>query len=493
MDSPCCLLSDGTCNLCKLEIDDNETIQCYRCKNNFHALCEQSGDKICNKTLLGLYLQKSTKKNFVWYCDSCLTQIEVSNTVSPSFYTQKVDDLEGKIDLLTAKVSSITDVIATNDTGNPFTEGRLFGNTSNQANSNNVWGNVSKVTILKNNLGSSAKLNELEKRVVDDKIQITHAKRNKNGDVVITCPNSSAASQVKHIALQVLPDHSVKDPQVNYSWINVVGFEVSHSTSDIHDLLVKHNAVFDCLKNKTVDQAKEFMEVKVVKPCLKNPSVFRALLKVSKALRKLIKLGKDKLRIGLFSCTVYDQSPQIKRCNRCQHFGHWVASCDASNGKACAKCASLDHETQNCNIDRNYTTRIKCINCIRQGLMYTSPHTADSPTCPCFVNHKNQTHTVPKNRQTGYNFSYQHQSGNIHPMAQVNVPQRFQPLTSAYNQTAQPFNPVTSVYNQTAPLNQPGYSSAYGSSNQYVSNNCLSSAAHGVFPMPNSSQGHLNG
>ena len=48
----------------------------------------------------------------------------------------------------------------------------------------------------------------------------------------------------------------MKDPQVNYSWINVVGFEVSHSTSDIHDLLVKNNAVFDCLKDKTADKEK---------------------------------------------------------------------------------------------------------------------------------------------------------------------------------------------------------------------------------------------
>ena len=491
MDQPCCLLSDGTCNVCKLEVDDNEIIQCYRCKNNFHALCGKSGDKICNKSLLVLYLQKSTKRNFVWYCDSCLTTTEITNTDSQSYYNQKVDVLEGKIDLLAAQLNSITDVITPKDvTGDVISDNNAFLNANQKAKSNTIWGNVSKVTILKNNL-ESAKLNELEKRVMKDEIQITHAKRTPNGDVVITCPTSSAANQVKDIALEVLPNHSVKEPLVNYSWINVVGFEVNHTTSDVFDMLVKNNTVFDCLKQKTPDEAKEFLEVKLVKPCLKNPSVFRALLKVSKALRKVIKLGKDKLRVGLFSCTVYDQSPQIKRCNRCQNFGHWVGNCEASNGKACAKCASLDHETIHCSIDRNDFNRISCINCSRQGIVNIHPrHTADSSTCPCFINHKNQTHNNSRARQTGISI-YHHgvppypqsgnyqQSGNFQPVVPVNV------------NVPQSFHSGAPLYNQTFPVNQSCHSNVYGNSSQYAQNNAISSVS-GVHSLSHSSQGHLN-
>ena len=487
MDQPCCILRDGTCNLCKAEVDDNEMIRCYHCKNNFHALCGHSGDKICNKSLLVLFLQKSTKRNFVWYCDSCITRTELTSTDTQTYYNQKVDDLAGKIDQLSAQVNSIADVISTpNQNAAPLLETNGLMNSGENFSSSNAWGNVSKVTIMKNNLGSPADLNELEKRVVDNHIQITHSKRNNNGDVVITCPNSSAANKVKNIAQQLLPDHTIKDPQVNYSWINVVGFETNHSINDAHALLVKNNAVFDCIKNKTLDEAKEFMEVKAVKPCFKNPTVHRALLKVSKSLRRLIKLGKDKLRIGLFSCTVYDQSPQIKRCNRCQKFGHWVANCDVANGKACAKCSSIDHETQSCNIDRNDLDKVKCINCIREGIVSLHPsHTADSSTCPCFINHKNHALTILKTPQTGNN-QYQRtavshqQSGNFQTM--VPVP------------GSQSFHPAATLHNYNFPMNQQGFSNVYGITNQFGPNNSIPSMSGTplLSHVSHSSQGHLN-
>ena len=104
------------------------------------------------------------------------------------------------------------------------------------------------------------------------------------------------------------------------------------------------------------------------------------------------KLGNDKLRIGLYSCRVYDQAPQIRRCNKCQNFGHWVADCSHNNGIACAKCASLDHETINC----TNSSLKNCINCCRAGISRVHPpHTADSTSCPCFTNYRQKFYTSP--------------------------------------------------------------------------------------------------
>ena len=381
----------GKCNSCVGQIDDNEVMTCFRCKENFHAVCNGS-NVICNKSLLALYHQRSTKRNFVWYCDCCLTQLELVTTESQSSLSPKVRDIENKLDLLTAKVSSITDILAPSST-TALPQG-------NSHFSNSVWQNTSRITILKNSLSGSPDLEQLEKRIVDGHIAITNSKRNHKGDVIITCPTSAAANKVKELANEVLPDHTVNDPLVKYSWINVVGFETNHSSDAIFDLLIANNSAFESLKGKTQEDVAEYLAVKVVKPCLKNPSVYRALIKVSKSLREVIKLGKDKLRIGLYLCTVYDQAPQIRRCNKCQKYGHWVAECNLENGQACAKCASTLHETRNC----PNPSQSKCINCIRAGIVnHHQPHAADSSACPCFVEYRKTSYASNGNTDLSQN------------------------------------------------------------------------------------------
>ena len=291
-------IKDGKCSSCEEQVDDNEVMTCFFCKIHFHAICKGS-NAICNKSLLVLIHQKSTKRNFTWYCDSCLTNLEVDVTSSHASHMQKVTDLEDKIDALNTKVSSITNIL----TGNPPALSSSISDTSHSGlrsngHGNNIWQNTSKVMIMRNNLGS-ANLAQLEERVIDEQIQVTNSKRNVNGDIVITCPTSTAAKKIKDIAAELLPGHTVKDPLVKFSWINVVGFESNHSLDTIHDLLVKNNMFFEFLKGKQLPEVKDFQEVKAVKPCLKNPRIFRALIKVSISLRQVIERGQDNCTLVL--------------------------------------------------------------------------------------------------------------------------------------------------------------------------------------------------
>ena len=385
MTDQCVLADDGTCHQCELQIEDNEVIKCFNCAINFHALCKKASNMICNKSLLATFMQKSTKRNFVWYCDKCLTDLELLRTESQVSQTSKVRDLENKIEILCAKVDSISDVLSplnsTSDSNAPAT----INSVVRTAQANNHWQNTSRVTIMKNSLEGSVNLEQLEKRIVSDQIQVTGSKRNQKGDVIITCPNSTAASKIKDLATEVLPGHTVSDPLITYSWVNVVGFETNHAPDAVFELLVKSNPVFDCLKGKSIDEAKDFLIVKAVKPCIKTPTLYRALIKVSNTMRRIIKMDNDRLRIGIYMCKVYDQAPLIKRCNKCQKFGHWVAQCSLQNGVACAKCGSTQHETLNC----NSTATKNCINCHRAGIVqFHPPHTSDSTSCPCFIDYR---------------------------------------------------------------------------------------------------------
>ena len=418
MSSPFQLKTDGSCQSCNDEVQDNEIIKCFRCKLNFHALCKGS-NAICNKSLLVLYQQKSTKKNFVWFCDICLTEMEINETESMSSHARKFDDLENKIGLLSAQLSSISDTLSANQQAHQVSESTATFQPA-LVNSN-PWQNTSKVTIMKNSLGPPD-LGQLEQRIVNEQIQVSNSKRNNNGDIVITCPTSTAANKIKELATELLPQHTVKDPSVKYSWVNVVGFEINHSPDSAYELLVKNNIIFESLKGLTHSEAKDFLEVKAVKPCAKNQNVYRALIKVSTALRQLIKRRDDKLRIGLYSCRVYDQTPQVKRCNKCQRFGHWVAGCSVSNGVACAKCGSDNHESRNC----PNSSIPKCINCTRAGIVENHPaHTADSPSCPCFNTQKRASYSA-------------NQPASITSNGQQGVISR---NSSAIGNASQPFNP----------------------------------------------------
>ena len=96
MSDPCRVL-DGSCLQCEISVEDNEVIKCFSCQGHFHALCKKSANAICNKSLLQIYMQKSTKKNFVWYCDSCLTNLEISGTESQSSQTKILETLMTKL------------------------------------------------------------------------------------------------------------------------------------------------------------------------------------------------------------------------------------------------------------------------------------------------------------------------------------------------------------------------------------------------------------
>ena len=207
--SDLCVLDGGICKQCKLQVEDNEVIKCFKCSTDFHALCKTASSMICNKSLLNVFMQRSTKRNFIWVCDTCLTEVELMNTESQVSESTKVKVLENKIDLLFAKVDSLSDVMTANNSNanSPVIAGQAVQ-------TSNPWKNTSKVTIMKNSLESSLDLGQLEKRIVHDKVQVTSSKRNKKGDIIITCPNSTSASQVKNLAAELLPDHTVSDPSI---------------------------------------------------------------------------------------------------------------------------------------------------------------------------------------------------------------------------------------------------------------------------------------
>ena len=74
----------GKCSSCSQCVPDSELIHCCSCNYYFHALCTSvdKTDMICNISLLKLFKGSTTKDNFKWFCDSCLTKLEMGKVAT---------------------------------------------------------------------------------------------------------------------------------------------------------------------------------------------------------------------------------------------------------------------------------------------------------------------------------------------------------------------------------------------------------------------------
>ena len=89
---------NGNCPNCNQASIEGEHVKCYSCKELFHAVCNNATQemKLANKTTINHFLLPSTKNNFVFYCDRCLTQNEIRQTESNE---ARIDNLEDKASL----------------------------------------------------------------------------------------------------------------------------------------------------------------------------------------------------------------------------------------------------------------------------------------------------------------------------------------------------------------------------------------------------------
>ena len=134
----------------------------------------------------------------------------------------------------------------------------------------------------------------------------------------------------------------------------------------------------DFIKKFTVsNKIEDHMIIYSIRPLKNNPSLFQVFASVSPVLRQGLAHYRNKLTLGLTSCKVYDRQ-NIKRCNNCQHFGHYAKDCPTPETPSCGACGD-DHATINCDSFIN-----KCINCTRSKLPSVD-HAANSTQCPSFL------------------------------------------------------------------------------------------------------------
>ena len=114
--------------------------------------------------------------------------------------------------------------------------------------------------------------------------------------------------------------------------------------------------------------------------------MFYAIIRVSCNIRKFIESIDNRLYVGQFSsCKVYDHFP-VKRCNKCQKFGHFHANCNANH--TCVHCAG-EHPSDQCTAKAASDFIPTCSNCKSSHdstINSNINHCANDSSCTSYVN-----------------------------------------------------------------------------------------------------------
>ena len=215
------------------------------------------------------------------------------------------------------------------------------------------------VLVIKN--GSDAEQNDenqnkVEQTMMSNNIPITQSYKNKAGDLVMVCETKDQRDELKNLVSSTNEEIVMNAPAEKRPSITIVGLPKEYTKGEIIQMLVLQNGFIKGFANS--NDINQHIEIFAVRPLKNNANCYQVFANVSTTLREGFQHFKNKVTIGLTTCKVYDQY-HIKRCNKCQHFGHYMKDCPTPDTHVCGKCSS-DHRTSDCG-----SSTPKCINCVR--------------------------------------------------------------------------------------------------------------------------------
>ena len=379
----------GKCTTCSQAVVTAEIITCCSCSDHFHGQCSavDKPNMVCNKTFLGLFLGASTKSNFKWFCDGCLTKFEVSKVAT-------VEDKYGELVSQLAEVTKALTVVQTDIS--------VIKNCSDKSNSHlpchsdhgsrdviqrteSDWSNVKRVDNMKASLVikqapgiNKPDLKRLREIAVQNKIPVSNVRTSKKGDTFIQCPTTKDRDRLEpllHADYGKEEVAALKEKLPHISIVDILktdGVNVSKESilSDIRD---QNPAISDLIT------AGEEFTVLFTKDG-RNSDKCTAVARVSSKIRNFIKNSRNRVFIGISSCRVFDRF-FVKRCNNCQEFGHYKDSC--TNPVKCGHCGE-NHQSDTCTLkDSPDLSLLSCCNCKSLGLDHKG-HSTFWNKCPAY-------------------------------------------------------------------------------------------------------------
>ena len=374
------LQPDGKCNNCSKVSGPNENVECYVCKVHFHVICSETNkeDQVATKTTVTNFLLNSTKSNFLFMCDVCLTKFEQNMASTDS---QRVNMLESKMDVMAQQLSNINDLLM-NQQQQPAPIKNKETSVSKQPDnpwfSKVNWANVkappTPAVLVLGKSPDDGKNKEnidlIESTIMENNIVLEDSYENKQGELCIVLDSKESRDKLNEMVTSG-GNITTKTPKGLRPSISIVGLSKECSSEEVIKMLVKQNNFIS--KFSILNDINDHFKVNAVRPLKNDGNKFQVFASISDTLREGFRHNGDKVTLSLKSCKIYDQF-HAKRCNTCQQYGHYSKDC--VNESSCAKCGEA-HDTRNCaSVIKN------CINCVKADITPHNHYTSDI-NCPC--------------------------------------------------------------------------------------------------------------
>ena len=228
-------------------------------------------------------------------------------------------------------------------------------------------------------------LEKVQELAASNGIQVSKAVVRDNGNVHVHLPSVENREKLEPLLNdEAFAANKVVTLKSKLPTISILDVRKFNSDEDFVDKIKKQNPKIKQL----LDNGSEFSIVykKEPKNTNDNNRFYTIVARVSDEIRKAIKDNHNKIYIELDAYRVVDRF-YIKRCNKCQKFGHYEKDCQ--NEMCCAYCTHPHSSFQCDEVDEDDSEHYCCNNCEEAGET-SMGHSAMWHNCPTYLKLQNK-------------------------------------------------------------------------------------------------------
>ena len=395
-----CLVIGGICKTCDNNVvNDFSVVNCNNCKRTFHAFgCRVGSTTYANKSLMTVFKRDSTRNNFLFSCDTCLTEAEMLKADEQKASYQLLQNRIARLESLlmselceiksmmapvvpepsVSSASSAPSVISgpsvpTNvpSVGHPATSLHGWKDPARIAACKSTSTFLIKSTKAGEPVVDISKLNDI---AIENSLTISKSSVNSKGHTIVVVDGKSSSEAFVPAVSKAVSEASVVKLQSRLPTVVFVGMHSTRDPEDIQNILSVANPTL-----RSLIDANSF-KILTVKPLKNNNGLFQFIARVSNEIRSHLKSLDDKVFFGANRLHIYDHF-FVRRCNKCQLFGHFEKTCKSTE-QICGVCASSGHSSISCSV-KSRSDSHKCSNCVKN--QHPHNHLSSSPSCKSFI------------------------------------------------------------------------------------------------------------
>ena len=160
-------------------------------------------------------------------------------------------------------------------------------------------------------------MKKLSKIAVENNVQVSKIGVSTKGNTFIHCASVKARDRLEEKVKELTGHtaHSLSDKEPS---ISLVGLTEELTKSELMEQIREQNPVM-----KTLTDAGETFAILFIKKPTDRYKHYQVIARVSPRIRDAIKSNWNRLYIGVQAIKVYDRF-YVKRCNKCNQFGHYA-------------------------------------------------------------------------------------------------------------------------------------------------------------------------